>query len=428
MTKTGQERIVTIRSVGSHGDGVANEPDGPLFVPDAAPGDVLRVLTHPDGRSRAAEPLELIESGSGRADPVCRHFGPCGGCRLQHVSSDTYLAWKRDQVVHALAQRDLGEVPVDAPIACPPGTRRRVRMAARHIRQRIVLGFNERSSHRIVDIGECPIAHADIIGALPGLRAVLADILPEGTAADISITVLADGIDMVLHGPEALDLTARQLLAEYADREDLARLSWAPNQSDEAEPLAHRKPGQLAFASIRAAMPPGGFLQASAQGESALIDLVGQGVGDARAVADLYCGIGTFALSLAQRPGRSVLALDGDAQAVGALNQTLARSPGLAGRVDCQLRNLRRRPLPPEQLNRYDAVVLDPPRHGAQQQANALAQSTVARVVGVSCNPISFARDARILVDGGYRLDRVVPVDQFLWSTHIELVGFFRRD
>lgn len=428
MTKPGQERIVTIRSVGSHGDGVANEPDGPLFVPDAAPGDVLRVSAHPDGGSRAAKPLELIEAGSGRAEPVCRHFGPCGGCRLQHVNGDTYLAWKRDQVVHALAQRDLGKVPVDATIACPPGSRRRVRMAARRIRQGILLGFNERASHRIVDIGDCPIAHPDIVAALPALRAVLAEIVPEGTTADISITVLADGIDLVLHGPTTLDLATRQVLAQYAGREDLARLSWAPSQSDEAEPLAHRRPGELVFGAIRATVPPGGFLQASAQGESALIDLVGQGVGDARAVADLYCGIGTFALSLAQQPGRSVLALDGDAQAIAALNRTLARSPGLAGRVDGQLRNLRRRPVTPEQLNRYDAVVLDPPRHGAQQQANALAQSTVARVVGVSCNPISFARDARILVDGGYRLDRVVPVDQFLWSTHIELVGFFHRD
>ncbi len=427
MTSAGQERIVTIQAVGSHGDGVANGGDGPVFVPNTAPGDVLRVLTPSKGGSREAEPLELITPGHGRIEPVCPHFGPCGGCRLQHLNEAVYLSWKREQILHALAQRGLDHVPVDAAAPCPPGPRRRVRMAARRLRRSLLLGFNERASHRIVDIAECPIADAGIVAVMPGLRALLAEILPEGTAVDVSITVLADGLDMVLHGPADLDLVTRQRLADYAERQDLARLSWAPGPSGEAEPLAHRRPGYLSLGSVRAAVPPGAFLQASVQGESVLSALVDQGVGDARTVADLYCGIGTFALSLAQRAACKVLAIDGDERAVAALGQTLAENPTLAGRIKHEMRNLRRRPLVPDQLNRHDAVVLDPPRHGAQPQAAALAQSTVQRVVGVSCNPVSFARDARILVDGGYRLDRVVPVDQFLWSTHIELVGFFHR-
>lgn len=431
------EPTVTIESVGAAGDGIALSEGLRLFVPQAAPGDRMRVrVGEKRGTGFTAQPLELLAAGPQRAEPPCPHFGPCGGCLLQHLRDDVYRAWKRQLVVDALARRGLGEVPVAAPLATPPRSRRRATFAARRLKRGVALGFTEHRGNRIVDLATCLIVRPEIVALLPHLRAQLAGLLAEGEPAEIAVTRLDEGLDVVLGLPKPPGLESLQRLAEFAEAQDLARLSWrrlsgpggrAGSGEGGPEPVAHRRPGTLAIAGVAVAVPPGSFLQASAEGEAILQAQVATDSAGAGRIADLFSGIGTFALPLSR--AASVLAVDSSAPAVEAL-QAAVNAAGPAGpgsRLTTRRRDLDKVPLAGRELAGFDAVVFDPPRRGARGQAEALAAGPVPVVVAVSCNPASFGRDARILVDGGYRLERVVPVDQFLWSPHVELVARFTR-
>jgi 23S rRNA (uracil1939-C5)-methyltransferase len=417
--------IVPVR-LGGGGDGVATLPDGRVVhVPFAAPGDRVRARLGPiRGNAVEASFAELVTAGPERQEPPCPHFGACGGCRVQHLVPETYVAWKRGLLATALDRAGVAG-PI-APLAViPPGTRRRATFAARRTGAGVVLGFNEWRSTRIVDVTDCRILDPRLAALLPPLRAMLGRLLPPGGAADIAAALLDDGADLVIESAAAPDLAARELLGRFAESEDLARLSWRGARGA-AEAIAHRRPGLVRFGGVPVTPPPGGFLQASRAGEAALIAAVTDAVGAARRAADLFAGAGTFALSLAADPARRVLAVDGDSEAMGAV----ARAAGLAGiggRVATAARDLSRMPLSTAELDAFEAVIFDPPRAGARAQAEALAASAVPIVVAVSCNPGTLARDARILVDGGYRMERAVPVDQFLWSAHLEAVGIFRR-
>ena len=421
---TGPEIALTIGAIGARGDGIADTADGRVFVPLTVPGDRVRArLGPPTGEGRRGEVLEWLERGGGRGEPACRHFGRCGGCALQHVAATDYLAWKREQVSGALARAGFGRDWSPEVKTTPPGGRRR---ASFNIIRRggvVLAGFSERLSHRLVDVLDCPVLAPELVALLPALRRHLAAVLPDGGSAEAVVTRLEGGVDLLLIGPPRLDLPARLALADLAGAADLGRLSWQPDARTPPEPVAARRPLGIRFGGVAVAPPPGGFLQASAEGEAALVGAVLGGLRVAPgAVADLFAGCGTLSLPLAQT-GWRVHAVEGNGPALAALARVAPGVPGLS----TELRDLARQPLETSELARFSAVVLDPPRAGAVAQAAALASSSVPLVVMVSCNPATFARDARLLAGGGYRLEAALAVDQFLWSGHVELVAAFRR-
>lgn len=412
---------LTIAEVGARGDGIAVHDGMRVFVPLTVPGDRVRVrLGEAKGEGVRGDLQDLLEPGPGRGDPACRHFGACGGCTLQHMDDAAYAAWKVAQVGAALARVRLDGVPM-APLArTAPGARRRARLAALRKGRTVRLGFNERLSHRLVDLAACPVLVPRLEGLIAPLRAALADVLADGQGCDAVLTDLDGGVDLLLVGPRTLDRAAREALVAFAESAGVARLSWQPDDHGAAEPVAHRAPVVARFAGGAVVPPPGAFLQASAAGEAALVAAVQEGVGPVARVADLFAGLGTFSLPLAQRA--AVHAVEGDAAAVAALGRAVQ---GL--RLTAERRNLFDDPLTAKELARFDAVVFDPPRTGAPEQSLWLAKSTVPTVVAVSCNPATLARDLRTLVDGGYRIESVTPIDQFLWSSHVEVVAVLRR-
>jgi 23S rRNA (uracil1939-C5)-methyltransferase len=402
--------IVEILGLGHAGDGIT--ADG-LFVPYTVPGDVVRVERKgPRGRLQG-----IVTPGPSRATPVCSHFGRCGGCALQMMAQGPYLAWKRDLVLNALKQRGFADVPVEEIRAVPPGTRRRAMFKARADSGRVALGFYEPESRRLVDILECPVLVPALAGLIEPLKMQLAQILKPAETAELHVTATKTGIDFSLKMKRARGPDLLMALSELASSLNLARLNW------NGETVAMAATPAMSIGRFTVALPPESFLQPTKEGEAILQGLVREEVGSARRVADLFSGCGTFALALAE--GRSVHAIDSAEAQIEALMG--AAKVGRAN-LTAETRDLFRRPLLASELARFDAVALDPPRAGANAQAQALAQSAVPTVLYVSCNPASFARDARILVDGGYRLTRVVPLDQFLWSPHVELFARFTRD
>ncbi len=425
---------LTIAELGALGDGIATFDGRAVYVPQSVPGDRLRVgLGDRRGDGIEGVPRELLAAGPDRVPPPCPHFGACGGCRMQHVAEPAYRHWKAALIREALDKRGLAEVAVAPLVAIPPGTRRRATFAARRGTRGVYLGFTEYHGHRIIDLEVCEVLRPELVALLPGLRALLLDLLAESEPADIAVALLDDGIDLLIAAGRAPDLAARERLAAFAEAADLARVSWRSDRGP-AEPIAHRRTGVVRFGGVPVTVPPGGFLQASREGEAALTRHVLAAVGSAGRVADLFAGTGTFTFPLSGGPcgqggapgAITVTAIDQNAEAVAAIHRA-ARQSGLVQRLAIAVRDLMHDPLTPNELAKFDAVVLDPPRQGARAQAAALALSRVPAVVMVSCDPGSFARDARLLVDGGYRPEPVTPIDQFLWSAQIELAGVFRR-
>lgn len=418
------EAEVCVDRVGARGDGIAEWKSGRVFLPLTVPGDRVRaVLGPPTAEGRRGRVVEWIARGQGAAEPPCRHFGCCGGCTLQHLEDGLYADWKRERVAEALERAGVGPVGLPAMARTPPGRRRRAEFAAIRLGGGVLIGFHERMGRRIVELEECPVLDP-ALAALPALlRPVLERVLPPGGASDLAAARLEDGVDLVLTGPDRLDLAGREALAALADAAGFVRVSWRAGPTMPAEPVAARLPPLARFGGVPVEMPPGAFLQASPDGEVALVAAVLDGVGSAARVADLYAGCGTFSLPLAQGGARSVHAVDGDGPALAALARA---GRGMRG-FTTEARDLGRLPLDPRELTGFEAVVFDPPRAGAASQAAMLAASAIPVVVAVSCNPATFARDARTLAAGGFRLERALAVDQFLWSAHVELVAVFRR-
>ncbi len=426
----GRQIELAIEAIGARGDGYGTVDGKPVFVPFTVPGDrVLARITGEHTGGVHAEAVELIAEGPGRAPPPCPHFGLCGGCSLQHLDEAGYLEWKQALVGRALAQRGIVDAPV-APLQ-PVGqqTRRRMVLAGAKKGGRLRLGLHERASHTVVDLETCLLVTPGLLALLPPLRRALNVLLADGETADVTASETDNGLDVLILSPTTPTLAAREALADLAQTADLAQLSWGPaprpGETVEPEPVAIRRPPTLRFGDVTVEPPPGGFLQPTAVGEKLLVEAVLAAVPvDARRVADLYAGCGTFTFPLAKK--FRVHAVEGESAALAAL-WTAARRADLAGRVSIEERDLARDPLIMVELDEFDAVVFDPPRIGAREQVAMLAAATVSTVVAVSCNPATFARDARTLIDGGYTLVEVVPVDQFPWSGHLELVGRFRR-
>lgn len=413
---------VRIDDIGAQGDGVARFAGAVLFVPMALPGE--RVVVEKTAAARARV-VRWLSRSPARAEPPCRHYAVCGGCAAQHFADEHYVGWKSSLASDALARRGLRDITI-APLArTPPAARRRAEFAARRRGDTIELGFHGRDARAIVDVESCTVLRAEIAALLPGLRDLLGRLAPVGGTTDVHVTRSDTGNDILLTGVRDLDLAAREACASYAREAGIARLAWRRAARASAETIAMRTSPRMHFAGVAVDLPPGAFIQASAEGEAAIVDAVARASADARRIADLYAGCGTLSFPLAGQ-GARVRAIEGDAGQVAAFDAAIRRA-GLAGRLSIERRDLARRPLVGDELAGFDVVVLDPPRAGARAQAEALARSNVAHVIAVSCDPGSFARDARILVDGGYRLESVAPIDQFLWSPHLELVGVFRR-
>jgi 23S rRNA (uracil1939-C5)-methyltransferase len=404
-------RTLEILRIGHKGDG---ETEQGVFVPFTVPGDKVTVEVEGD-RARI---IEIVAKGPARATPPCKHFEKCGGCALQHVEPAAYRAWKHDQVTTALAQRGITDVEVAPLVTVAPRTRRRAVLTAKLVEGTVFIGFQERGSHHIVDMGECHVLHPDLFALVAKLRDALGPILPEHARAEIDVMRADNGIDMSLGvGRTTLDGALRTKLAALATQLGLMRLTV------NGELVAQSAPPIIRWAGAEVTPPPAAFLQAVPEAEATLQALVTEAVGKAKRVADLFAGCGAFTFALARHA--AVAAFDSETDAIAAL--TAARNaPGLKP-ITAERRDLFRRPLLKHELDTFDAVVIDPPRAGAKAQSEHLATSKVLRIAAVSCNPATFARDARILIDGGYKLKSVTPVDQFLWSPHIELVAVFER-
>ena len=398
-----------IARLGRQGDGLA---EGPVHVPRALPGERVR------GRLRGdrLEEVRIVTPSPDRVAPPCRHYGACGGCQMQHAADGLVREWKAETVRRALAAQGLS-APLRPVLVSPADARRRAGFAARRTKKGALAGFHGRGSDVIVETPDCRILHPEL---RPG-RAVARDLAILGgsrkAVLSVMVTLSRGGLDVAARGGKPADGPLRIALAELAARHDLARLAW------EDEVIVTRAAPVQRFGPAEVVPPPGAFLQATAHGEAALWDAVAEITAGAARVADLFAGCGTFSLPLAARA--RVHAVEGSAAMVAALERGWRHAPGLKA-LSAEARDLFRRPLMPDELARFDAVVLDPPRAGAAAQVAELAGSGVPVIAYVSCNPVSFARDARVLAGAGYALDWVQVVDQFRWSAHVELAACFR--
>lgn len=409
-----------ITRLGAEGDGIADTPNGPVYVPFSHPGDRLKAAVEKNRGTIMA----LTEPAAGRVEPQCRHFGPdgvngaCGGCSLQHLNADTYRAFKRDLVVNALKSKGI-DIEVSPLVEAQAGQRRRAVFAARNTEKELLLGFNQAASHHIVSILECPVLKPSIVARLGAVRTIGRALAPNAEPFRIGVLETLTGLDLMFDGlPKLSDAKRRSAIEVILKQPGIARVSL--NDEILIEPI---KPA-IRFGSMDVYPPAGGFTQATSEAEDAMAALVRDIVGKSKNVADLFSGSGTFALRLAE--AAKVHAVEADARALAALDQAVRGRQGLKP-VTHEKRDLFRRPMMAQELKHFDAVVFDPPRAGAEFQAKELARSTVRKIAAVSCNPLTLARDLAILVAGGYRIASVTPIDQFLWSPHVEAVAGLER-
>jgi len=413
-----------IDKLGAQGDGVAEHEGVPVYVPFSAPGDRVEANVIERGKSSVnAEISKLLTESPYRAEPACQHFGTCGGCQLQYLTNDYYAEWLMDRAKTALSHQGFEGVSVSEARISPVASRRRVALKALHIVGGVALGFNERQSHQITNLSECPITRVELTSLFDPIRQVLAKVLHQREQAEVHMTLTAAGVDLLVKARNELNLQGREDLVDFVRAHDIAALHWEVEGF--LDPVLIARPAVMDFSGIQVPLPPASFIQATAEGEAALVDEVLAATANHKRVADLFAGIGTFSFPLARH--HQVLAVEGAKASLDALQAAVNRAGSDLKQIVPLHRDLFRRPLTAKELSAFDAVVFDPPRTGAKEQAEEIAQSDVKTVVAVSCNPNTFSRDARILVDGGYDFEKLVPVDQFLWSPHLELVGVFRK-
>ncbi|MET3583236.1 23S rRNA (uracil1939-C5)-methyltransferase [Mesorhizobium robiniae] len=403
----------TITRLGSQGDGVAETETGELFIPFTLPGETVTAAREKD----RATLMSVVEASPLRIDPACRHFTECGGCAIQHLEAETYHQWKRDKVAHALNSKGIA-CDIDPLVPCAPQTRRRVVFTARRSGDGMLLGFVRALSSEIISIEECPISLPEIVASLDRLKALAELVCATTKSFRMTVTVTGSGLDVAVHESGKLGENQRRVASNFVIAQGLARLSI------DGEIIIEPKKPVVLFGGVAVAVPPGAFLQATEAAEQAMADIVGRHLARAKKVADLFAGCGSFALRLAAKS--EVHAVEGDAPALAALDRAFRFASGLK-RVTSERRDLFRRPLTFKELNAFDGVVFDPPRAGAEDQSKQIARSDVPLVAAVSCNSVTLARDLRILIDGGYALKSVTPIDQFLWSPHVEAVALLEK-
>lgn len=398
-----------IERLGHQGDGIA---PGPVFVPRTLPGEVVTGALMGD---RVDAP-RIVTPSPDRVKPPCAHYRACGGCALQHASDAFVARWKVGVVEAALAARGL-RTEIRGIATSPPSSRRRAVLTGRRTKKGALVGFYGPRSDVVTEIPACKLLTPALMAGLPAAEALVMTGGSRKSELHLTVTESRAGLDVAVTGGKRLDMALETALAEGAGAQGLARLTW------EGETIAMAAPPVQMFGTAPVVPPPGAFLQATRAGEAALLEAVREAVGEAKTIIDLFAGTGTFSLPLAK--GARVHAVEGARDMLDALDAGWRRSSGLQA-VSTETRDLFRRPLLPDEL-RAEAVVIDPPRAGAEAQAEALAASEVPRIVAVSCNPVTFARDAEILTNAGYRLDWLRVVDQFRWSPHVELAACFTR-
>ncbi len=396
---------LTIERLGHRGDGIA---PGPVFAPGTLPGEEVTGTLNGDRLSD----IKIITPSSDRVRPPCAHFKACGGCSLQHASDGFLAGWKAQTVRDALSPHGL-DAPIRKTLTSPARSRRRATLAGRRTKKGAIVGLHARASDALVDIPDCQLLHPDIIAAIPALRDLTIAGSSRKAEVSFAITSSSAGVDVAASGAKPLVGELRVKLAALAGQHDLARLSWGD------ELIAERRAPVQKFGAVAVSPPAGAFLQATGEGQAALVAAVREIAGDAKSAVDLFAGCGTFTLPLAENA--ELLAVESDADMLAALDAGWRHGTGLK-KVTTETRDLFRRPLLVDELKKYAAVVIDPPRAGAEAQVTQLATGS-ARIAMVSCNPQTFARDARILCNAGYRIDWIDVVDQFRWSPHVELVA-----
>ncbi|MEN8722592.1 MAG: class I SAM-dependent RNA methyltransferase [Alphaproteobacteria bacterium] len=411
---------LVIDRLGTQGDGIADTADGPFYIARTLPGERVEVEDDPDQPSRP-QLKRILEPSDNRVAAPCKHYKRCGGCQLQHMSPALQEEFKTGIVTDALTREGFGAVALRPLITVPMHSRRRMSLRVMRSGKQIIIGLNAARSDQVVDLAVCEIAEPMIVNALPAWRELFQTLFGRRGHAALVLTVTVNGLDAAMVMNREASLEDRERLTKFAYDYGIARISW----NDEVITAPHDAHQQFGPALI--APPSGGFLQAAKTGEEALVTAVLEAVGDASVVADMFCGAGTFTMPMAKNS--HVTAFESDEEAVRALQVGADRAAGIGkcNPVKAQRRDLFRRPLLPTEVKTFDAIVFDPPRAGAKAQVEELAQTAVPRLVGVSCNPVSFARDAAILRSGGYHLDWVQPVDQFRHSAHVELVGQFTK-
>jgi 23S rRNA (uracil1939-C5)-methyltransferase len=405
-------RELTIARLGNHADGIAETDSGPVYVPFALPGE--RLVAEVDGNR--GQIAEILQTAPERIDPICGHFGVCGGCAVQHLDWSRYLDWKKQRVIDALSMEGI-DAPIEPVRAFGPHSRRRATFAAEKTGKALTFGLRRAHSHEIVALQECPVLLPRLEASIPLLRELLSELLAQGEAR-VLVTACDNGLDINI---DSAKLTLRRMtpaIGLAAEASGIIRITI------EDDPIFSLTAPKVTISGAVVDLPPRAFLQASGEAETAMAAIAVEAVGKARKIADLYSGLGGFSFALARKA--AVTAVDTDRKLLDALEGATRRAPGFKP-IRTLARNLAREPLSPMELNAFDAVLFDPPRVGAAAQATALAKSRVKKIVAVSCNPVSFAKDARALIDGGYTLERVVPIDQFVYSAHIELVAGFSR-
>ncbi|MBA4130319.1 MAG: class I SAM-dependent RNA methyltransferase [Hyphomicrobium sp.] len=402
---------VTIEKLGGKGDGIARTPAGDRFIAGALPGE--RWQLNPDG------PPQRLSDSPGRAIPPCPHYGVCGGCMSQHMSQPLYLDWKHQIVRDAFHHRGItAEIAPVLPM--PLRSRRRAFLGIERSGGDVWIGFREEGQHTLVDITDCLLLDPAIMAAFPHLKAMAKIAMPGNSSGRLIVTKLDTGLDVSFdNGHKLLQPDERARLAQLAETARIARLVVA------GDAIVVRSEPRLTLGTAEVDVPPSLFLQAIPEAERRMIDLVVAALPKkAKRVADLFSGLGTFTFPLAAKV--QVTAFDSDRRAISVLEAAARRATGLKP-IEARVRDLFREPLSPKELETYDAVVLDPPRAGAAEQAERLARSKVPVVIAVSCAPATLARDARTLIDAGFKMGPVTPIDQFIFSPHIEAVTVFKR-
>lgn len=399
-----------IRRLGHHGDGIA---DGPLFAPVTLPGEVVTG----DPVDQALENVRIVTPSPDRVAAPCRHFKACGGCKLQHASDAFVADWKVGVVRSALDAHDL-ETEFRPIQTSPAQSRRRATFAAKRTKKGAMAGFYGRASDVVIEIPDCQLLHPDLMGGLKVAEELALIGTSRKAALAVTVTLADSGLDVAVAQGKPLDGPLRMALAQLCEQLGLARLTW------EDEVIAMRQPPLQRFGRAQVLPPPGAFMQATKQGETALLAAVREAVGDAAHIADLFAGCGTFALPLSEKA--RVHAVESEAEMLAALDQGWRMAEGLKP-VTTEARDLYRRPMLPDEMKKLDAIVIDPPRAGAGRQVVEICLAKVPRVAFVSCNPVTFARDAQMLCKAGYRLNWVQVVDQFRWSSHVEIAASFTQ-
>jgi 23S rRNA (uracil1939-C5)-methyltransferase len=403
--------IVTIDRLGHHGDGIADSDAGPIYAAGLLPGEVAEGELSGDRLTS----IKIITPSALRVKPPCPHARTCGGCLMQHVADPFVADWKQGIVDQALKGQGL-TAPFRPMVTSPPRSRRRATLTGRKTKGGALIGFHARGSDLLIPVPQCHLLHPDLIATFPGLEQLVHLGGSRTTEVQLTVTRSLGGADVAVTGGKPLDAGQQLQMARLCETHGFARLTW------NGEAVALRAQPMQRFGRALVAPPPGAFLQATAEGEAALVQAVSLAVGPARRIADLFAGSGTFALALAERV--EVLAVEADPAMTAALDKAARATEGLR-RVVIATRDLFRRPLEPDEFKGIDAVVIDPPRAGAEAQTKCLAATRVPVIASVSCNPATFARDARILTSAGYQLDWVQVIDQFRWSSHVELVARF---